>query len=101
MLTVDEISRAELEIIKHVQAHSFEKEVGYLRKNGILRPPSGRKIHSTRQKSLRGKSDLCRLDPFLDDSSFLRVGDAFKMQRFQKKSNIQLFFQNILTSLSS
>ena len=73
-LTVEEIGRAELEIIRHVQAHSFKSEISFLRRNGIFGAPSDRKAHTNRQKGLRGKSDLRRLDPFLDDSGILHIG---------------------------
>ena len=73
-LTVDEMNKAELLIIKHAQAKGFKGEISTLRANKVVGIPSGRKEHSSRKGNLNGKSDLRRLDPFLDSNGILRIG---------------------------
>lgn len=78
---VDELQKAELEIIKLVQADSFKSEINALQANGIIGAPLDRKIHSNRQKTLKGKSQLCQLDPFLDTNGILRIGGRIQNAR--------------------
>ena len=73
-LTIDEMNRAELEIIKLAQAITFKSEISTLRENRVLGVPSNRKEHSSRKGNLKGKSDIRRLDPFLDIHGILRIG---------------------------
>ena len=72
--TVDEIQRAEKAIVRIVQAESFGEEVQLLRAQECTGIPSSTGEQATRKRSLRGKSQLQKLNPFLDKNGILRVG---------------------------
>lgn len=84
-LTVDELYKAEQEIIKHVQSQGFKSEIGTLRDNKIIGAPVDRTQYSSRHGNLKGKSDLCRLDPFLDSDGILRVGGRIQNAEIPNK----------------
>lgn len=73
-VTVSELQRAETVIIRCVQIDHFSHDIRNLKANEIIEIPSSRKELSTRHKVLNGKSQLFKLDPFLDQNGLLRVG---------------------------
>ena len=73
-LTVDEIQRAEAVIIRAVQTDSFKDEIRFLESHKVVGLPSNKQEQANRHKFLRGKSQLQKLDPFLDKNGLLRVG---------------------------
>ena len=83
---MDELFKAECEIVKHTQSQSFKVEIKILRDREIIRAPVDRRQCSNRHKHLKSKSDLHRLDPFLDTYVILHVGGGgeFRMQRSLK-----------------
>ena len=72
--TVSELQRAETMIVKCVQMHHFSHDIKCLKFNEIIEVPSSRKELIARHKVLNGKSQLHKLDPFLDQNGLLRVG---------------------------
>ena len=69
-LTVAEMTAAELEMIKLVQKHNFNKELSFVKPEiGALE--SHRHIKAN---SIPRTSPLARLDPFVDDHRVIRVG---------------------------
>ena len=73
-LTVDELFKAECEIVKHTQSQSFKDEIKILRDREIIGVPVDRRQCANRHKYLKSKSDLYRFDPFLDTYGILHVG---------------------------
>jgi hypothetical protein len=73
-LTVEELRVAEIEIFKVVQYSDFKEEFDTLKTHSMVGIPSDRAEKSLRTKSLKGKSSLCKLDPFLDSDGLIRVG---------------------------
>ena len=73
-VAVPELKRAETVIIKCVQMNHFSQDIKCLKANEIIETPSTRKELSARHKILNGKSQLYKLDPFLDQNGLLRVG---------------------------
>ncbi len=90
-VTVSELQRAEVEIVKIVQMHSFRQEMEMLRCDKIIGIPSSRKEQSTRHSVLRGKSQLCKLDPFLDHVGILRVGGRIQNSQMSDLVKSQWF----------
>lgn len=84
-LTVSELDEAEIEIIRHVQAHSFKSEISTLKDNEVLGVSSDRRTQSSRKMNLKGKSDLHRLDPFLDSKGLLRIGGRIQHAKMPDK----------------
>ena len=73
-LTVDELFKAECEIVKHTQSQSFKSEIKILRDREVIGVPVDKRQSANRHKNLKSKSDLYRLDPFLDTYGILHVG---------------------------
>ncbi|XP_053388583.1 uncharacterized protein LOC128551695 [Mercenaria mercenaria] len=73
-VTVNELQKAETEIFKAVQLYDFKGEIDTLKTHNIVRVSNDRAEQSLRTKSLKGRSNLCSLDPFLDKNGLIRVG---------------------------
>ena len=71
---VEEMQEAEFEIIRIVQADKFKSELSTLKSCKAFGVPSDRKEISDRHKSMKGRSDLRQLDPFIDSAGLIRVG---------------------------
>ena len=74
IVTVSELQRAETVIVRCVQMHYFGHDIKCLKSSEIIEVPSSRIELTTRHKVLNGKSQLHKLDPFLDQNGILRVG---------------------------
>ena len=68
---MDEIQTAEKAIVRIVQAESFGEEVQLLRAQECTGKSSSTGEQVTRKRSLRGKSQLQKLNPFLDKNGIL------------------------------
>ena len=79
-LTLEAIKRATIRIIRTVQEEAFESKINALEKKSDEEPES-RKLLKERGKVLR-KSDLCRLDPFVDKDRILHVGECIHRADF-------------------
>ena len=73
-VTVSDLQRAETEIVRIAQYDSFREEINALKSDKIAGLPINRKDVSFRHKALNGKSQLFKLDPFLDKNDIIRVG---------------------------
>ncbi len=69
---VEELRRAEREIIKAVQSEAFPDEIKLLRR--LKNHPTNRKELKERKAKLKRHSALFRLDPFIDEEGLIRVG---------------------------
>ena len=78
LVTVSELQKAEIVILKCIQANHFSQDIKCLKVNEITEVPSDRKDMSARHSVLRGNSQLFKLDPFLDQNGLLRVGGRIK-----------------------
>ena len=65
-------------IIRIVQAERFHSELNTLKAFKVYGSPSDRKDITDRHKSLKGKLDLCQLDPFIDSNVIICVGDRIQ-----------------------
>ena len=75
--SVQELSEAEMVILKTVQEEAFEEEVQIL-KSLRNRVPTDRETLKLRNKNMKKTSCLYRLDPFIDEDGILRVGGRIK-----------------------
>ena len=69
---VEELRRAEREIIKAVQSEAFPDEIKLLRR--LKNNPTNIEEVKERKAKLKGHSALYRLDPFMDEEGLTRVG---------------------------
>lgn len=86
-ITVNDLHRAEIEIVKHVQSIAFKDEketLQSLRSNGEF---SDKESARKRNGVMKGTSSLYRLDPFLDPDGLIRVGG--RIQRADLDSNLK------------
>ena len=70
-VTVSEIQRAKTVIVKCVQIDHFSHDIRSLKATEITEIPSSRKELCSRHKFLNGKSQLYKLEPFLDQNGLL------------------------------
>ena len=80
VIKVDDLKKAETEIIKHLQMKFFEEEISFLSQK--RHPLPGSNISRPRSKFLKRNSPLYKLDPFLDDCGILRVGGRLGLSNF-------------------
>ena len=80
---VEDLRRAELKIIRMVQAESFKEEMSILQTHMMKVeniPQEGeQKVTVNKKKALKTTSALFRLDPYLDRDGLLRVGGRLKL----------------------
>lgn len=81
-ISVEDISRAEIEIIRHVQRNFFKDELDQLRTLGSVENSDDRQFAKMRNVSLKQTSSLYKLDPFLDSEGIIRVGGRIKRSDF-------------------
>ncbi|XP_052065131.1 uncharacterized protein LOC127704931 [Mytilus californianus] len=76
------MQRAEIEIIKQLQASSFNEEIVVLQSIGVGKTYEDR--HSTRIRNVKLKqtSSLYKLDPFLDSDGIIRVGGRIRRAEY-------------------
>ncbi|XP_052071218.1 uncharacterized protein LOC127709652 [Mytilus californianus] len=81
-LCVNDMQRAEIEIIKQLQASSFNEEIVVLQSIGVGKTYEDR--HSTRIRNVKLKqtSSLYKLDPFLDSDGIIRVGGRIRRAEY-------------------
>ena len=77
-VTVEDLQKAELEVIKHVQRENFQKEIEILESVKVTDSTPDRRIAKQRNKMMRGTSTVYRLDPFLDEDGVMRVGGRIR-----------------------
>ena len=96
-LGVQELNRAELEIIKVVHRHSFQDELNILRSLKT----SLQKDEESGNKYLKRSSPLYHLDPFIDKDGILRVGGRLHRsnQSMQNKHPVVLPRKGHVTDL--
>lgn len=73
-ITVDEMEKAEIEILKLVQKHAFPDETAALKEVMAENNIDNRKTKRREKQNLKKTSSLFRLDPFIDEDDLLRVG---------------------------
>ena len=73
-VSVNELQEAQFAKIKITQADSFHSELHTLKACKVYGAPSDRETVSDRHTSLKGKSDLRPIDPFMDSAGVIRVG---------------------------
>ena len=77
-ITVDEVRRAEIVILRLLQSEAFEKEMKILRSFAMDGSAANRGLAKQRNSSMKTTSSLYRLDPFLDSHGILRLGGRIK-----------------------
>ena len=77
-VNLEEIARAEVEIIRCLQHEHFQEEIATLRKRDVSGEYVDRKEAKQRNDKLKKASNLYRLDPFLDEDQILRVGGRLR-----------------------
>ena len=82
LLSVDELQKAEMEIVRIVQSDAFPEEIKNMK--DILADSSLSERLSDKKKKviLRRTSPLYTLDPFLDSDGILRVGGRIRRANF-------------------
>ncbi len=82
LISVEELQKAEMKIIKVVQSNAFPSEIKILK--GIQADSSLSDRHSDKKKkaALKKTSALHTLDPFVDSNCILRVGGRIRRANF-------------------
>ena len=75
---VKDLRTAELEIIRLTQQEAFEEEIKILKHLKVNDSNLDRKAAWARNTTMKGTSQLYRLDPFLDDEAIIRVGGRIR-----------------------
>ena len=86
--------KAECEIVLYSQSQSFKDEIKILRDRQIIGVPVDRRQCANRHKNLKSKSDLYRLDPFLDTYSILHLGGRIQNAEISDRIKYPLVLQN-------
>lgn len=73
--TVAELQEAELIILKEIQSDAFTTE---MRELAASEDDAAMQKSRAKQRELKKKSDLYRLDPFIDKHGILRVGGRIR-----------------------
>ena len=73
-IMVEELEKAEVTILKIVQAESFPDEISALKRVEDSSKVNNRSLTKQKTTKLRKSSSLYRLDPFLGSDGLLRVG---------------------------
>ena len=73
-ITVDEMERAEVMILKLVQNDAFSEEITALREVEMENHKSVRMTKRSKKINIKKISSLLKLDPFIDNNGLLRVG---------------------------
>ena len=77
-IVIEELEKAEVTILKIVQAESFSDDVSALKGVEDSGKVNNRNTIKQKMTKLRKSSPLYRLDPFLDSSGLLRVGGRLR-----------------------
>ena len=77
-INVEELEKAEMEILKIVQADSFHAEITALNAINGRSPKIGRVLARRKKEEIKKTSSLYRLDPFLGSNGILRVGGRLR-----------------------
>ncbi|XP_063437322.1 uncharacterized protein LOC134718616 [Mytilus trossulus] len=81
-LCVNDMQRAEIEIIKQLQSSSFSEEIAVLQSMGEGKTYEDRQSTRIRNIQLKRTSSLYKLDPFLDSDGIIRVGGRIRRAEF-------------------
>lgn len=76
-LIVDELDAAECVIVRAMQSDAFKEEIAELKK-AKKEVPDERGSATVRQATVKSRSVLFKLNPFLDDDGLLRVGGRLR-----------------------
>ena len=98
LLTVDEVQRAEKEVIKHVQRLSFPEVIQAMQRTSSLKP--SRQLTSE-LKNLNIPFYMRKLHPQLDDKGILRVGGRLEnaLIKYKAKHPVILPYRHHVTDL--
>ncbi|CAC5381869.1 unnamed protein product [Mytilus coruscus] len=83
-VSVEDMNRAELEIIRHVQKDAFKDEIEKLRSIWSTDSESDRKYAKMRNVTVK-QTSLYRLDPIVDLDGIIRVGGRIKLKEGRKE----------------
>ena len=97
-LRVEEVARAEKTILKLVQSSAFPKEIEALKKIQSADCKDPPKVPREMKSEIKKSSGLYRLDPFLEQDGFIRVGGRLgKTQEFSEEfKNLVILPKKIL-----
>ena len=73
-MRIEELDRAEKTILKLVQGGAFPKEIETLQKIQQADSKNDRQFAKAKKSEIKKSSTLYRLDPFLDQDGYIRVG---------------------------
>ena len=79
-LTVEDIQKAETEIMRLVQHEGIKNEIVMLKSKQQREELKDRNSATCRNKEMKKVSCLYRLDPFLDENNILRVGGRIRRE---------------------
>ena len=98
LLSVDEVQRAEREVVRHVQRLSFPEVIQAMQRIRSLKP--SRQLTSE-LKNLKIPAHIRKLHPLLDDMGILRVGGRLEnaLIKYEAKHPIILPYRHQVTDL--
>ena len=98
---VQELKRAEQQIIKMVQTEAFKDEIQVLKDVQAKQQAADKDTCKDKVKAMKRSSSLYKLDPFLDEDGLLRVGGRLRQSSapFEVKNPVILPKKGHVTSL--
>ena len=97
---VEDLTQAEIEIIRSVQHEHFEEEIKKLRSLNAYGEFLSREALKQRDSSLKKTSCMYRLDPYLDTHGILRVGGRLRRANMAESVKHPIILKRNLTSPS-
>ena len=98
---VQDLQRAELQIIKIVQNEAFQNEIQMLKDTEIKFQATDKDARKERMKTMKRSTSLYKFDPFIDENGVLRVGGRLRQFSvpYEVKHPVSLPWKGHVTNL--
>ena len=98
---VQDLQRAELQIIKIVQNEAFQNEIQMLKDTKIKFQATDKDARKERMKTMKRSTSLYKVDPFIDENGVLRVGGRLRQFSvpYEEKHPVSLPWKGHVTNL--
>ena len=98
---VQDLQRAELQIIKIVQNEAFQNEIQMLKDTKIKFQATDKDARKERMKTMKRSTSLYKVDPFIDENGVLRVGGRLRQFSvpYEVKHPVSLPWKGHVTNL--
>ena len=101
LVDVQDLQRAELQIIKIVQNEAFQNEIQMLKDTKIKFQATDKDARKERMKTMKRSTSLYKFDPFIDENGVLRVGGRLRQFSvpYEVKHSVSLPWKGHVTNL--